>query len=351
MRMRRPTAVLALGLIAGVALTGCRTSPNVAAYVGDDTVTVDELDEAVAAHLADPDITPGEGADYTRTILTELVRAEVFASAAEHFGIDPDPGGVEDLLVQLLGGSDPEEYFAQAAAQGYTRDDALARVRQVALLQQIAVAGGQAEEPTEASLRASYEQQLAQQPAQIDLGYVNVPDQAAADAAVAALQADPGSYAAVAGQYPGQATLPAPQTAAVDDLAGQLPADLAAQVAAAPVGSVFSTAVPELTGVLVVVVSPPTVPTFEQVRPQLEAAATNDAATAGAAILSDYEAELDVDVNPRYGSFDDGSVVPADGSAVELLGVAPDGNSAAPDSGDPESREPGSVDPATGSGN
>ena len=321
MRMRRPTAVLALGLIAGVALAGCRTSPNVAAYVGDGTVTVDELDRAVAAHRADPEIAAGEGADYSRAILTELVRQEVFSSAADHFGVDRDPGGVDDLLAALLNGSDPEEYFAQAAAQGYSREDALERVRQVALLQDIAVAEGAAEEPTEQSLRASYEEQLAQQPAQLDLGYVNVPDQEAADAVVAALQADPASYAAVAQPYLDQATLPAPRTVALESLTSELPADLAARVATTPPGTVFATPVEELPGLLVVVVAPPTVPTFDELRPQLEASATDDAASAGAQILAEFESGLDIDVNPRYGSFDEGSVVRSDGGVVQLLGL------------------------------
>jgi peptidyl-prolyl cis-trans isomerase SurA len=319
--MRRPTAVLVLGLIAGVALTGCRTSPNVAAYVGDETITVDELDAAVTAHRDDPEVTAGEDPDYSRAILSELVRSEVFSSAAEHFGVASDPGGLDELLDQLLQGQDREAYFTQAGAQGYSRADALERVRQVALLQAIAVAEGAAEEPTEAGLREDYAAGLAAQPAQVDLGYVNVPDQAAADAAVAALQADPGSYAAVAGQYPGQATLPAPQTVAVDDLATQLPADLAAQVTASPSGSVFATPVEGVPGLLVVVVGEAVVPAFEEVRPQLEAAAANDATNAGAELLAEYEDGLDIDVNPRYGSLTDGSVVEPEGGVVEFLGT------------------------------
>ncbi|WP_158548627.1 peptidylprolyl isomerase [Blastococcus sp. TF02A-26] len=320
MRTRRP-AVLALALLAAVGLAGCRTSPNVAAYVGDETVTVDELDRAVQAHREDPDVTAGEGSDYRRTILTELVRSEVFSSAAEHFGVPRDPGGLEDLLTRLLGGTPPEEYFAQAGAQGYSREDALERVRQVAVLQAIAVAEGEAEEPTENSLRATYQQRLAEQPAQLDLGYVNVPDQETADAVVAALQADPASYAAVAQPYLDQATLPQPKTVAVEELTSELPPDLAARVATTPPGTVFATPVEQLPGVLVVVVAPATVPPFEEVRAQLEAAATNAAADAGAALLAEYEATLDIDVNPRYGSFDEGGVVRSEGGVVQLLGT------------------------------
>ncbi len=319
--MRRPAAVLALGLLAGVALTGCRTSPNVAAYIGDETITVEELQDAVAAHRADPSITPGEDPEYSRAILSQLVRAEVFDAAADHFGVSPDPGGLPELLEQLLGGQDPEAYFEQAAGQGFTRADALERVRQVALLRDIAVAEGAAEAPTEASLRAAYEQALAQQPAQVSIGYINVADQQTADEVVATLQADPGSYAEVAAPYLDLATLPAPQTVAVDELTSQLPADLAAQVAQSQPGTAFAAPVEGISGLLVVLVGEAPVPAFEDVRPQVEGQAFDQAASAGADLLEGYQSDLEIDVNPRYGSLEDGSVVATDGGVVRLLGA------------------------------
>ena len=326
MRMRRPATVLALGLIAGVALTGCRTSPNVAAYIGDETITVDELQDAVAAHRADPAVTPGEDPDYTRTILTDLVRAELVTSAAEHFGVSPDPGGLTDLLELLLNGEDPETFYQQAAAQGLTRADALDRVRQVAVLQAIAVEEGAVDATTEASLRAIYQERLAQQPAQLSVGYINVVDQATADSLVATLQADPGSYSEVAAPFLDSATLPAPQTVTIDGLISelQLPADLAARVADTPPGTVFSTPVEGLDGVLVVFVGEAPVPAFEDVRPQVESAAIQQAAAAGAGIVTEYQDQLGIDVNPRYGAIegdllDQGVIAPAEGGVVRLL--------------------------------
>jgi peptidyl-prolyl cis-trans isomerase SurA len=128
----------------------------------------------------------------------------------------------------------------------------------------------------------------------------------------------------VAAPYLDLATLPAPQTYAVSDLTKQLGPDLAARVAATPPGTVFSTPVDGLSGVLVVVVDAPPVPAFEAVRPQLEAAAVNQAAAAGTDIVADYEKSLDIDVNPRYGMVDgallnDGSIVAAGGGVVQLL--------------------------------
>ncbi|MGY1741776.1 MULTISPECIES: peptidyl-prolyl cis-trans isomerase [unclassified Blastococcus] len=322
MRTRRPAAVLTLGLIAGLALTGCRTSPTVAAYVGDETITVDELQTAVDDRRADPAVTAGDEPEYTRTVLTELVNSAVLTSAAEHFGVDPDPEGLPELLELLLEGQDPELFYEQAAAQGLTRADALERVRQVAVLASIAVAEGAVDETTEASLRATFEEGLAGQAGQVSLGFVNVPDQAAADAAVAALQADPGSYTTVAAPYLNGTTLPEPQNVTVDALASsQLPPDLVAQIAATPPGTAFATAVEGVPGLVVVWVGQPQLPTFEESREQLELAAVNEAAEAGDAIVAEYQAGLDIDVNPRYGSLEDGSVVPAAGGAVELLGT------------------------------
>lgn len=317
---RAPRAVTA-GMLLALALpslAACRTSPDVAAYVGEETVTVAELEEAVAAHRDDPAVTAGEDPAYTRSILTELVRAEVYDGAAEHFGVDPDPGGLPELLGTLLGGQDPDAYIEQAAAQGYTRQDTLERVRQGALLQTIAVEEGAAEEPTEASLRAQYEQGLAAQPERVDLGLVTVPDQPTADATVAALRADPGSYASVATTYPGQTTFPAPQTVVLDELAAQLP-DLAARIAETPAGGVFSTTVPGVPGVAVVVVGERVVPTFEEVRPELEVAALNGAAAAGEELVGEYEDGLDITVNPRYGTWQDGTLVQPGAGVVEVL--------------------------------
>ncbi|MGY2127706.1 peptidyl-prolyl cis-trans isomerase [Blastococcus sp. SYSU DS0617] len=321
--MPRAPRVVAAGMLVALALpalAACRTSPDVAAYVGEETITVDELRDEVDARRDDPAVTAGEGADYNRLVLTELVRAAVFDSAAEHFGVDPDPDGLPELFQTLLGGQDPEAYLEEAGARGYSREDTLERVRQVALLQAIAVAEGEAEEPTAAALRATYEQGLAEQPRRVELGIITVPDQATADATVAELRADPESYAAVAAAYPGAGTTPAPQPAAIDQLAAQAP-DLAARVEATPPGGVFATSVQGVSGVLVVVVGEPVVPSFEEVRPQLAAAALQETVAAGEEILAEYQDELDVDVNPRYGELEDGAVVAPEGGVVRLLGT------------------------------
>jgi hypothetical protein len=322
---RRLTASLAVGLVALAGVAGCRSDPSVAAYVGDEQVTVDELQTAVDTRLEDPALAQaatGREDEFTRLVLTRLVTAEVYDRVAQRYGVTVDDADVQARLDELLAGEDPEAVYAQAAAQGVARADVFETVRQQLLRQRVAESQGLAGEPSEEELRAAYEQQ-APSLAQVRLGYVNVPDQAAADAAVATLNADPGAYPTIAAQYPGQATLPEVTARAPADV----PAPLADVVSGAAPNSATSLTVPDLPGVLVVFVGEPAVPSFEEVRPDLEEAARADADAAAQELVTDVRADIDVTVNPRYGVIEDGAVVPSGDGVVDLLeeagGTAP----------------------------
>ena len=84
---------LAAGLLLALAvpsLAACRTSPNVAAYVGDEQVTVAELDPAVDERLGDPAIAAFAAANedaYSRQVLGVLVEQEVHDAVAEQYGV------------------------------------------------------------------------------------------------------------------------------------------------------------------------------------------------------------------------------------------------------------------------
>jgi hypothetical protein len=95
---------------------------------------------------------------------------------------------------------------------------------------------------------------------------------------------------------------------------------------AAP-NSATSLTVPDLPGVLVVFVGEPAVPSFEEVRPDLDEAARADADAAAQELVTDVRADIDVTVNPRYGVIEDGAVVPSGDGVVDLLeeagGTAP----------------------------
>ncbi|WP_409329197.1 SurA N-terminal domain-containing protein [Trujillonella humicola] len=310
--MRRPAAVLALGLTAGLALTGCRTSPNVAAYVGEEQITVAALEREVDQRLADPAAAGTAGDDvggYTREVLADLVNQRVLAAAAERYGVEVDESDVAERITALLGGADPEEAYAQLAARGFSREDVDASITQQLVVEEVAYAAGEAEEPDPADLRAQYAALLSSQEPR-PLGIITVPDQATADTVVAELEADPSSYPALAGRYQGQTTLPQ-----VDQIApAQLPPALAEALLAAPAGTVLSREAPELGGVTVLYV-----PAFEEVAFALGEQARTQAQDAGRQLVLEVAGDLDISVNPRFGTYTEGSVVPVEGDAVRLL--------------------------------
>ena len=219
MLKRRAPRVLLSGFVMTVAvsgLTACRTSPNVAAYVGDEQVTVTELENAVERRLEDPELAAfaaeRAGPEFTRQVLSLMVRAEVHAVAAEQFGVRVDDDDVRRRLQDLLAGSDEDAQYSELAQRGIGRADVFETVRQQLVRQEIAEAEGTADEPTEAELQARYEE-VREEVAEVSFGYITVPDEATAAGVLAQLTADPASYPAVAAQYPSPTTLPALQTA------------------------------------------------------------------------------------------------------------------------------------------
>ena len=318
MPSRRALAVLLVGAAAVGGLAGCRTSPNVAAYVGDDArVTVAELDAAVAERLADPDIAghvQGEEAAFTRQVLSLQVDQEVYAEVARRYDVEVTDADVRARIDELLDGGDAQEVFTQVAQQqGASEDDVVENVRQQLIRQRVAVAAGEADLSEEA-LRARFEESRAGLSTR-QLGFITVPDQATADAVLAQLTADPAGYPAVAAQYPGESTAPQLQSAAPGEVQGVL----AEPFAATAPGQGFTLAVPEAGGIVVGFVAAETVPVFADVRDDLELQAAEDADAAGAALADEVREDLRITVNPRYGVLDAGQVVVGDGGLVHLL--------------------------------
>jgi hypothetical protein len=314
-QIRRLTAAAVAGL-ALVGLAGCRTAPNVAAYVGDSQVSVTELESAIDDRLADPAIEQFANQDsdtYTRQVLSTLVQDEVHTAAAERYGVDVPPAEVRERLDQIFAGQDEDEAYAGLAAQGLSRADAFSVIRQQLIRLRIAEAEGLDEPLSEAALRERYEQTRADS-SQIDLGYITVPDQRTADRVVAALDADPDRYAQLAERFAGDFTLAEPRTLPLE----QVPPPLADQAAAAEPGTAFAVAVPETGGVVVGFVGP--APTFEELRPQLQQSAEEEVDQEAQGLVEKVRQDLDVEVNPRYGDLqDDGQVQPADAGVVKLL--------------------------------
>ncbi len=315
---RSLTASLAVGLVALAGVAGCRTSPSVAAYVGEEQITVTELQAAVDDRLADPAVAEavgGPGSAYTRQVLTLLVREEVYAAAARQYGVEVSDREVGAYVEQALAGQDAEALYAQAATEGYSREDVRESARQQLLRRELGAAAGEEAPVDEAALRARYAE-VSGQLQELRLGYFVVPDQATADSALAGLTADPASYPAVAARFPGENSLPQLQETPAAEVTGPL----AEGIAAAPAGTGFTLTVPQVAGVVVVFVAERTTPPFEEVRPQLESEASQGVEEAGAGVVEGVRGDLSLTVNPRYGSLQEDDVVQeADGGVVDLL--------------------------------
>lgn len=316
----RVPRLLVTGLLLAVGaagLAGCRTSPAVAAYVGNEQITTAELDSAVASRLDDPDVAAFAAANkdqFTRRVLSLLVQEQVYAAAAKRYAVNVDDAAVRDRIGELLGGQDPESAYTELAKQGIGRTDVFENVRQQLVRQQIAVAEGKAAGVTDAALQALYDKNR-ESLARLSFGYITVPDQATADAVLAQLSADPAAYPAVAARYPGQYTLPTLESRTPD----QVPGPLAQGIAAAAPNTGFTLAVPETGGVVVTFVAGTVYPTFEEARPDLVKQAADEADQAGAKLVDGVRKDLDVTVNPRFGVLKDGNLVPADGGVVDIL--------------------------------
>ncbi|GHE12559.1 SurA N-terminal domain-containing protein [Klenkia taihuensis] len=315
MRRRPIVSLLVLGL-AVLGLAGCRTSPDVAAYVGDAQITTGQLQAAVDERLADPDIASyaagQDGGAFTRQVLTLMIGERVYDAVEQRYGVDVTEGQVSTRITDLLAGEDEDTLFTQLAQQqGLTRDDAREIIRELLLREEVAQAEGLAD-LSDAGLQAAYED-AAQAGQQFELGYITVPDQATADAVAAQLRADPAGYAALAAQYAGTYTLAAPQQRTLD----QLPPVLATPVQQTLPEGVFTLPVAETGGV---VVGQVTFPPFEDLESSLTDQARQAASDAAQPLVDGLRADLDVVVNPRYGALDDGQVVEGDGGVVQILG-------------------------------
>ena len=307
--MRRVPRVLVSGFLLAVAvsgLTACRTSPSVAAYVGDAQVTMAEFDAAVAERLRDPDIAAyaeGAGADFTQRVLDLLVEEEVYAEAAERYDVEVSDDDVRARIDVLLGDDDPDTVYGELAQQGIGREDVFENVRQQLIRQQIAAAEGKAEGLSVEALRARYEE-VREDLAEVSFGYITVPDQPTADAVLAQLTASPASYPGLAAQFPGAYTLPALESRSPDEL----PAVLSEGVATAAPNTGFTVSVPETGGIVVTFVEGTVYPPFEEVRPQLESEAGDAADAAGRELVEGVRDDLGVTVNPRFEAGDSGVV-------------------------------------------
>lgn len=307
-RSFRRIAVVAAFLLLG-GLAACSTDNDIAARVGSETITVAQLDAAVARGYADPDI--GEaakeaGAAFRRNVLTLMIQDKVYAAAAKEYGVDFTDEDVLAMQKEILGGQDPREAIKAVIEAGqpilYTPED-ISTISTAQLVNKLI--GEQTVDTSEAALRKLYEEQKE---TTYELGLISVADQQTAQTILDQLQADPAAYAQVAQQYasdpnnPGaQQTLVEPQSVKKSEL-NQIFADAVGSLAAGrstildltPQGGFWS----------VVQVSKVTTPTFEEMAEQLKAQLNEQVLPGGQAKVAEVGKKLDVWINPRFGSLE-----------------------------------------------
>ncbi|WFE24997.1 hypothetical protein O7623_16350 [Solwaraspora sp. WMMD791] len=120
-RVRRLASITVIALVGVAALSACRSQPGVAAYVGDEQYTeeqvtrlVDELTEQLGADGAAPE---GAPAAPTRQ---QVVSALVLADVCEQLDV---PAGGQQITPEQYGqqfGLPADSAYVQAAAQAWT---------------------------------------------------------------------------------------------------------------------------------------------------------------------------------------------------------------------------------------
>jgi SurA-like N-terminal domain len=299
--VNRRTTLLGLLLASvAVALTACQASPGAAAFVGDDRVTAEQLQSDLDSALATPKLKEGVtqqyGADlstFRRQLLNDRVRHELVDAAVRRTGVTVS----DDEVLKLI---ESQGGFDRARDAGHwSHNLAVRHFKDLLLTAELGYAQQHVHRPTEAELRAAYDQQAPTQ-TQVRLGLIQVPDRGTLNQVIAQLRADPSQFAAVAAKYPGSAPEPASYTPA------NIPASIRTQLLAAKPDDILPFVGTDQTGAgqyLAVKVFGVRRPTFEDLRLQLSLPSLSEAFDAGQAYLATLAKQVGVRVNPRYGTW------------------------------------------------
>ena len=312
-RRRRLVAAAALSATAALLLSACGDSrPGTAAVVGDQRITDSDLQNLVDQSLSAPGARAalpnsnykGDLGAYRRTVLGGEVERLLAEAGARKLGVTVDENAVDSRYKFIQDQSGGPDAFASQLTSRLAMSPALYRqfVRNEVIESEIGYAQGNVKRPTDAQLQGLYQQYLATA-SSATLSAIQVPSQAIAEQTAARLKSDPSQFDAVAAQVGGSAAQQAAQPQKIP--LNQLPADLVATLQKTPKGEIFPYVVDNggAKTYLVIRTGGVETPTLEQARPQLEAQALQQATTAGKKYLTGVASSLGVEVNPRYGAW------------------------------------------------
>ncbi|WP_106849779.1 hypothetical protein [Blastococcus sp. Marseille-P5729] len=321
LNLRRRTTGLLLGAaVSAAGLTACGTDAGTVATIDDVTISQKQFEADIDAALADP--VTGEqveelGSAYRASYLNDVVTAEIAKAIAENEGEPITDADVDAKLEELIQGQSIEDALAQSAMSGDPVTEKQLRMRVARGL----VTDMAAEKALGVSKDEMTEQQLAQIKAQrdanpgqfttYDLAITATQDQMlAADWEQKAKAGTPLKDAVAGNPDPNMPTGSA-EAVVEESLTG---ADLAQQpdilnqlqqIPAGTTGTIVSG--PDQTGIFtyfVVTVKSATAATDEQLQTQAEQAADQQFMEAGLIELAKQAEEVDVEVNPRYGTIE-----------------------------------------------
>ena len=333
--------------LAVLLLSGCGSGssrPGAAALVGDERIASDRLQEVVERGLSDPQAEEQLGADrpaFQRATLTRLINRQVLEAAAAREGVTVDDGDVDAQLADFAeqaGGRDALE--AQAAQNGIAAEDLPSFLRDVVLEQALGDALTEDEDVPAEQLQSLYQQNIGQYD-RVRSRHILVADEAQARSVLAQVQADPSRFEELAAEL-------STDTSNKDDGGdlgsagrGQFVPEFEALLFSAEPGS-YGVVQTQFGWHVVNVIERETT-SLAQATPELRRAALEqERESATSTLLREVADDLGVEVNPRFGRWDDetGSV-----EAVE----DPNGvTTSAPedDAGVPEGEAPAGEEPA-----
>jgi hypothetical protein len=311
---RRATALGAAfaAVIAVLLASGCQSRLGVAALVGDQRITDDQLHSLVQDALAAPGVRDalqnssykGDLAQYRRGVLDIEVRRALAEAAASKLGIAVTDSDVAERYRFYQDNNGGAAQFPAQLASKVALTPALFResVRAEVIAAEVGYRTGGVKRPSEAELRSRYEPYAVQQTKAM-LGLIQVPDEATAQSVLARVQRNPDSFATVAKEFATAGGPPAePQGYPVSDL----PPDLNAKIAKAKPGDVltFTGAGNGAQVIYVIKFAGMQRPTYEASRPQLLSESVGQAIQAGQRYILTLANQVGVHINPRYGSWD-----------------------------------------------
>ena len=306
--IRSSRLVVPAGL-AVLLLSGCGSGsvrPGAAALVGEERITVDQLQEVVDRGLADPQAEQTLGQDrsvFQRQVLSRLVNREVLQEAAAREGVTVDDGDVDAQLQDFAAQAGGEQALEEQAAQnGISPEDLQPFLRDVVLEQALGDALTEDEDVPQEQLESLYQENIGQYD-RVRSRHILVEDEAQARSVLAQVREDPSRFEELAAEL----SIDTSNKDRGGDLGlqgkGQFVPEFEALLFSAEPGTYD--VVRTQFGWHVVHVQERETTSLEQATPELRRAALQEQrAEATGELLRAVADDLGVEVNPRFGRWD-----------------------------------------------